>query len=80
MQVNSAKNARATLALTKLLRDELRDAHFSLAHLAGTDAEFVPSTAAHETRLEETYKKEFNADGLRALHNAGAFCSDPMFG
>ena len=76
--MNSAKNARATLALTKLLRDELRDAHFSLAHLAGTDAEFVPSEygGSTTTRLEETYKKEFNADGLRALHNAGAWKQD----
>ena len=59
-----------------LLRDELRDARFSVTHLA--DAEFVPGEYGGSTTtiLEETSKKEFDANGLRAFHDAGSWKQD----
>ena len=75
MQVNYAEDVRTALTLTKLLRDELRDARFSVAHLARGDVEFVPSKygGSTTTTLEERSKKEFDADGLRALYDTGAW-------
>ena len=61
-----------------LLRDDLRDARFSVVHLAGAEAKFVPGeySGSTTTLLEETSKKEFDANGLRALHDAGSWKQD----
>ena len=76
--MHSADDARTISALTKLLRDELREARFSVAHLASVDAKFVPGEygGSTTTMLDETSKKEFDADGLRTLHDAGAWKHD----
>ena len=76
--MNSAEYSRTASALTKLLRDELRVARFSVAQLARADAEFVPSEygGTTMTSLEEKFKKEVDADGLRALHDAGTWKQD----
>ena len=79
--MKSSENTRKASTLTRLLRDELRDARFSVAHFARADAEFVPSgyDGSTTTTLEETSKKELDADGLRTLHDAGAWKGD-LFG
>ena len=72
------RHNRTALALTKLLRDELRDARFSVVLLVRSDSEFVPSEYGDSTKttLKATSKKEFDADGLRALHDEGAWTQD----
>ena len=73
MQLDSSDVRRTVLVLTKLLRDELGEARFRVARLAGSDAEFVPGEfgGSTTTTLEETSREEFDAAGLRAIHDAG---------
>ena len=61
--------------LTKLLRDELRETRFLVAHLARADATFVPGPQGGSTTstLERTFEEEFDTDGLRAFHESGVW-------
>ena len=76
--MDSTKDARLASALTKLLRDELREARFVVVHLARADAEFVPGPhgGITTTTFEQTSENEFDTDGLRTLHDRGAWKRD----
>lgn len=72
----SADDEKAVSMLTKLLRAEIREARFSLTHLAPADAEVVPSPFGKlvQTKSQNKIsKKELDARGLKALHDAGAW-------
>ncbi len=73
--MNSAEDRNRASALTKLLRAELRDARFSVTHLAPTNTEFRPSEFGGGTSsdIEETFKEELDARGLKALHQEGVW-------
>ena len=76
--MDSIDEGGAVSALAKLLRDELRDARFSVGHLGRTEAEFVPAESGDTTTttLETTFEKELDAGGLKAFHDAGAWKRD----
>ena len=59
--------------LAKLLREELREAQFFVAHLVRTQAEFLPGErgGAMSTTFEQTSETRVDADELKALHNEG---------
>ena len=78
MRVDSADDKRRVSVLVKLLRDGLRDARFSIGHLARSDSEIVPNEfgGTTSTLMEETFKRSFDGDGLRALHDGGAWRRD----
>lgn len=73
---NSADNKSRASTLTKLLRSELRDACFSVTHLAPTNTQFVPGDdgdGSISSNLEETSREELDAQGLKALHQGGTW-------
>lgn len=74
-KVTSRNDAEPVSALATLLRGELSDAQFSVIHLAHADVEFVPGEygGSTSTDLEEISKRELDASGLKALHDAGAW-------
>ena len=76
--MDSIDARRTVSALAKLLRDELREARFSVARLAHADAEFVPGHHGGSTRttLESTSENELDASGLKALHDGGTWKRD----
>ena len=78
--MNSAEDRNRASALTKLLRAELRDARFSVTHLAPTNTEFRPSEFGGGTSsdIEETFKEELDARGLKALHQEGVWKREPF--
>lgn len=73
--MNSAEDRNRASVLTKLLRAELRDARFSVTHLARTNTEFVPNEFGGGTSsdIEETFEEELDARGLEALHREGVW-------
>ena len=73
--MNSAEDRSRAYALTRLLRAELRDARFSVTHLAPTNTEFVPNEFGGGTSsdIEETFEERLDARGLLALHQEGAW-------
>ena len=73
--MNSAEDRNRVSALTKLLRAELRDARFSVTRLAPTNIELVSGAdpTGTVTTLEETSEKELDAQGIKALHQEGAW-------
>ena len=73
--MNSTEDRNRASALTRLLRAELRDVRFSVTHLAPTNTEFVPDEFGGGTSsdVEETFKEEFDARGLKALHQEGVW-------
>lgn len=77
--MNSDGHKKFASELTRLLRAELRDARFSVTHLAPTNTKFAPggNGGATTTNLEETVKEELDANGLRTLHQAGAWKRKP---
>ena len=73
--MNSADDKKIASALTALLRAALRDAGFSLTHLAPTNTELARGSngGATTTNFEETINEELDAHGLRVLHRQGAW-------
>ena len=73
--MNSAEDRNRASALTKLLRAELRDARFSVTHLARTNTEFRPSEFGGGTssNMEQIFEDELDAHGLEALHQQGVW-------
>ncbi len=78
MQVHSVEGRRTVSVLTRLLRSELGEARFSVTRLAGSEAEFVPSQfgGSTTTTLKESSRREFDASGLKAFHDAGDWRRD----
>ncbi len=76
MQVVSIDERHVGPALTKLLRDELRVARFSIVNLIPGDAQFALRDGSTQTTLERTSEKELDADGLKDLHDTGAWKRD----
>ena len=76
--MDSADDRPMVSALAKLLHDELGEVRFSVTRLARADAEFIPgeSGGSTTTTLEPTSKKELDASGLKALHEAGSWKRD----
>ena len=74
-QVDLVDDKSAASGLAKLLREELREARFSAARLEHGDAELT-SSGAMTTTLEPRTIEEFDAVGLRALHDAGVWKRD----
>ena len=77
-KVSPADEKRRVSVLAKLLRAELREARFSVIHLARTDIEFVPGAygGMTNTSFDRTSVKKVDARGLKALHDAGAWKQD----
>ena len=73
--MNSAANKNMASALAALLRAELRDIRFSVTHLVHGHIEFVPGEGGGHTssRFDQTFRKELDARGLKALHQEGAW-------
>ncbi len=73
--MNSADHKKNASALTNLLRAELRDARFSVTHLAHVHIQFVMDTYAGSARStpREPNRKELDARGLKDLHQRGAW-------
>ena len=73
--MNSAEDRRLVSALAKLLREELREARFSVARLVRTEAELLSGDVggAMSTTFERTAETELDADGVKALHDAGSW-------
>ena len=73
--MNSAEDRKRASALTGLLRAELRDARFSVAHLARTNTEFSPGEFGGGTSSDvvETTREELDARGLETLHQEGVW-------
>lgn len=73
--MDSSRDVRTASALTKLLRDELREARFVVTYLAGADARFVPRVdgGSTVTTLELKSEEEFDTDGLRTWHDGGVW-------
>ena len=77
--MNSDGHRKFASELTRLLRAELRDCRFVVSSLATTDTEFVPGEYGGSTssNVEETAREELDAQGLKALHQAGNWRHDP---
>ena len=73
--LDETNEKRTVSVLAKLLRTELREVRFSVARVERTDSEVRPDQST-TTTLEFTSPKEFNADGLKDFHSAGAWQRD----
>ena len=73
--MDSHDHRRTVSALAKLLRDELREARFSVSRLTHAHAE-IRLDQSTTTALEPTYEKVLDADGLRSFHDGGAWKRD----
>ncbi|MCY4550216.1 MAG: hypothetical protein OXC28_17755 [Defluviicoccus sp.] len=73
--MNSANHKKNASALTNLLRAELRDARFSVTHLAHAHIQFLMDTYTGSERNtpQEPTRKELDARGLKALHQRGVW-------
>ena len=73
--MDSRDERRMISTMAKLLREELREAQFSVAHLVRTQAEFLPGErgGAMSTTFEQTSETVLDASGLKALHDEGAW-------
>ena len=73
--MDTGANRRMVSALAKLLREELHETRFSVAHLVPAAAELLPGErgGAMSTTLEQTAETELDAGGVKALHDAGAW-------
>ena len=78
--MNSAEDRNRASALERLLRAELRDARFSVTRLAPANTEFVPNELGGGTSsdIEETFKEEFDARGIRSLHQEDVWKREPF--
>ena len=62
-------------ALTELLRDELREAHFHVSHLTRSEVKLTQGRhgGRTQTTFEPTLVESWDADGLKALRDGGGW-------